>query len=179
MDPEFHCTTKNHLSAVNRVDIVQKKIDKEVQAKCFIGPFASKLYTNLIVNPLGLVPKTTDNGWDLPKLFPDEESSYHLITDLCKSTVNSYIPDKFMKVQYIKFDEAVEICIPLGPDCYLGKTDIKSTFRLVPLHPSEYHLLGMKNKESYYVDKCLPFGMASSCQIFKKVPTAVEFIVNN
>ena len=133
----------------------------------------------MVVNLFGLVPKTIDNGRDLPELFPDQESSYRLITDLRKSTINSFIPDQFMKVQYIKFDEAIEMCIRLGPKCYLGKTDIKSTFRLVPLHPLEFHLLGMTNMGKYYVDICLPFGMASSCQIFEKVSTAVEHIVQN
>ncbi len=91
--------------------------------------------------------------------------------------VNSYIPDTFTKVQYIKFDQVVEMCVHLGPSCYIGKTDIKSAFHLVALHPMEFHLLGMENMGKIYVDKCLPFGMALSCQIFEKVSTAVEYIV--
>ena len=172
--PLYFC---NHLSALECENIVQQKIEKELKHKRFTGPFDKAPYKNFIVNPLRLVPKTTDDGRNLPELFPDDEASYHLITDLRKSTVNNFINDTFTKVQYIKSDEAVEMRLTLGPSCYLGKTDIKSAFCLVPLHPSEYHLLGMKNLEKCYVDKCLPFGMVSSCQIFKKVSTAVEFIV--
>ena len=170
---------KNHLSACNWEEIVQHKIQKEINLKRFAGLYDYQPLPNLVVNPLGLVPKMTDNGRDLPELFPDQESSYRLITDLRKSTVNSFIPDQFTKVQYIKFDEAIEMCIRLRPKCYLGKTDVKSAFRLVLLHPTEYHLLGMSNMGKFYVDKCLPFGMASSYQIFEKVSTAVEHIVQN
>ena len=115
--PLYFC---NHLSAWKREDIVQAKIDKELQERRFAGPFDEAPFTNMVTNPLGLVPKTTDDGQDLSELFPDDETSYRLITDLKKSTVNEYIPDDFTKVQYIKFDEVVELCVKLGLSCYLG-----------------------------------------------------------
>ncbi len=99
--------------------------------------------------------------------------------DLHKSTVNVFIPGDFTKVQYIKFDATIDMCIKLGPGCYLGKMDIKSTFRLVPVQPTDWHLLGMHHLDRFYFDKCLPFGLASSCQIFEKVSMTVEAIVQH
>ena len=32
----------------------------------------------------------------------------------------------------------------LGIGCTLAKTDVRSAFRIIPVHPKEYHLLGMK-----------------------------------
>ncbi len=67
---------KNHLSARKREQIVQAKINKELHAGCFAGPFETLPFDNMITNPLGIVPNTTDDGQDLPELFPENESSY-------------------------------------------------------------------------------------------------------
>lgn len=32
----------------------------------------------------------------------------------------------------------------LGIGCTLAKTDVRSAFRIIPVHPKEYYLLGMK-----------------------------------
>lgn len=48
----------------------------------------------------------------------------------------------------------------------MAKIDIKSAFRLVPVHPTDRHLLGMKWKEYTFIDTCLPFGLRSAPKLF-------------
>lgn len=48
----------------------------------------------------------------------------------------------------------------LGPDSIIGKLDIKSLFRLLPVYPEDFDLLGFKLEGLYYIDKCLPMGCA-------------------
>lgn len=48
----------------------------------------------------------------------------------------------------------------------MAKTDIEDAFRIIPIHPSDYHLLGFIWEGQFYYDKCLPMGASSSCQIF-------------
>ncbi len=126
-------------------------------------------------NPIGLVPKTNEEGKNLLELDPHNPSSYRIISDLRKSKVNLGIVKEKAKVEYVKFDRVVQHCH--GPGCYLAKTDISSAFSHVPIHPSDWHLLGMTFQGQYYVDKCLPFGLSTSCAIFESISTAIEAVV--
>ena len=62
---------------------------------------------------------------------------------------------------------------------YLAKTDIKIAFRMLPVNPQDYHLLGMKWKGQYYYDKCMPMGCSSSCKTFEAFSTAIEWIAQD
>jgi hypothetical protein len=61
----------------------------------------------------------------------------------------------------------------------MAKTDIQEAFRLVPMSPSVYYLLGFQFKNQYYYDTCLPMGLAISCSIFEKVSWALVWIMQN
>ena len=58
----------------------------------------------------------------------------------------------------------------------MSKTDIKSAFRIMPIHPKNYHLLDITWEGQFYFDKCLPMGASSSCHLFERFSTALEFI---
>ena len=64
----------------------------------------------------------------------------------------------------------------IGEGCFLAKTDIKTAFRIIPIHPADYSLLGMKFDNLYYFDGCLPMGLSSSCNIFEAFSTALEWL---
>ena len=61
----------------------------------------------------------------------------------------------------------------------MSKTDIDSAFRFIPVIPDDYPLLEMKFNNRYYYDKCLPMGCSSSCHIFKRYSTALEWIATH
>ena len=58
----------------------------------------------------------------------------------------------------------------------MAKTDIKSAFRIIPIHPDDYHLLGMTFNNSYFFDRCLPMGCSSSCAIFEAFSSSLEWL---
>ena len=58
----------------------------------------------------------------------------------------------------------------------MAKTHIKSAFRIIPIHPADYSLLGMKWDHMYYFDRCLAMGLRSSCAIFEAFSTSLEWI---
>ena len=64
----------------------------------------------------------------------------------------------------------------LGAGCFMAKTDIKSAFRIIPIHPSDFHLLGMKWDNQFYYDVCLPMGLSSSFAIFGAFSSSLEWI---
>ena len=63
--------------------------------------------------------------------------------------------------------------------CLLAKTDIKSAFRIIPIHPNDYPLLEIKWLGRFYYDRCMAMGCSSSCKTFETFSTAVEWIARH
>ncbi|KAK6170386.1 hypothetical protein SNE40_018795 [Patella caerulea] len=55
--------------------------------------------------------------------------------------------------------------------------DIKSAFRLLPIYPGDFDLLGFQFDNKYYIDKCLPMGCSISCSLFEKFSTFLHWVV--
>ena len=64
----------------------------------------------------------------------------------------------------------------LGPGTLIAKTDIKSAYRIIPIHPESIPLLGFVWDGYYYFDRFLPFGLALACNYFEKFSTALVWI---
>ena len=60
----------------------------------------------------------------------------------------------------------------------MAKTDIELAFRLFPVHPEDWELLGMQWEGLYYYDKVLPFGLRSAPFLFNQLSIAVEWILS-
>ena len=143
------------------------KINKEVNLNRIAGPFISKPLPNLIVSPIGLVPKA-------------EPGKFRLIQHLSHplgGSVNDGIDRSMCYVHYTNFDDAVKLVVGAGKGALMAKTDIESAFRLLPVHPSDFHLLGMKLDNLYYVDKALPMGASCSPALFETFSTFLEWVV--
>lgn len=80
-------------------------------------------------------------------------------------------------VQYDTIDWVINLVQQYGPYCLMAKTDIEDAFRIIPINPSDYHLLGFSWEEQFYFDKCLPMVARSSCQLFEKLSVALQWIM--
>ena len=67
------------------------------------------------------------------------------------------------------------LVVSVGRGCFLAKADVKETYRMVPVHPEDQHLLGAQWDGSVYIDKVLPFGLCSAPKIFSAVADAVQW----
>lgn len=71
----------------------------------------------------------------------------------------------------------------IKPGDFLAKVDLKSAYRPVKIHPSDYALTGLKwtfkgeTSPSYMYDTKLPFGHAKSPKIFQKLSSSVCHIM--
>jgi hypothetical protein len=158
---------KNLKSVTQYPDIAQQKIEKEIKAGRVAGPFNYLPLINLKVSPIGIVPKKTIGDFRL----------IHHLSYPEGSSVNDFIDPKLCSVKYTEFDEAIHMVQDLGQNCYLFKMDIKNAFRLLPVHPDDFELLGFMFNGSYYFDKCLPFGCCISPSLFEKFSTFLEYII--
>ena len=160
---------KSLSSAIEHRAAVQECINTELAASRIAGPFDSPPFDNLVLSPIGVVPKKVPGKFRL---------IHHLSYPLGNS-INSGIDKQFTTIQYHDVDMAIQLLLQIGQGAYLAKTDIKSAFRLLPVHPDSYHLLGFYFDGAYYFDKCMPMGLSISCQLFEKFSTALQWIAQN
>ena len=58
-----------------------------------------------------------------------------------------------------------------------AKVDVRSAYWMLPIHPDDRWLLGMRWEGSVFVDTALPFGLWSAPKVFTAVADALEWIV--
>ena len=147
--------------------VLKEKFKKEILLGRFAGPFKSPPINNLKISPVGLIPKT--------------DGTYRLITHLSHpegTSVNDGISDLDSSVSYTTFDKVADMIFLLGKGSEMAKRDIKSAFRLLPISPEDFWLLGVKDGEGLiYIDKFLPLGCKSSCALFEKFATFLHWLV--
>ena len=68
-----------------------------------------------------------------------------MITDLSSAkgySINAYIQDEEDIIHYENIERVVDIIAEVGRGVLLAKLDVKSAFRIGPVDPSDWHLLG-------------------------------------
>ena len=156
----------NLLSAVQLPHVVDAKLAKELAAHRIAGPFEYPPFLHFRVSPLGVVPK---------KVLGEFRLIHHLSYPHGTS-VNDGISPEHSHVTYARIDDAIQLVKKVGVGGFLAKTDIKNAFRVIPIQPEDFHLLGMFWRGKYYYDRCLPMGCSSSCKIFESFSTSLEWI---
>ena len=166
MGPRVSRESRNLRTVSQLPEKVKEKIDKEKSLGRIVGPFQKPPIENLIISPIGLVPKSQPGKYRMIQhlSFPDGDS------------VNDWIDREYCAVQYTHFDKAVEGVIRVGKGALMAKEDIESAFRLLPVHPEDFGLLGIKLGSSYFIDKALPMGASCSPSLFEKFSTFVEWV---
>ena len=115
----------NYKSAFENRDVVEKQIKEEIIEGLYLT--CSKPAT--IVSALGAIPKA-DGG-------------IRLIYDCsqpCVNVLNDYATNE-SKIKYQTIKDAVKL---LKPEGYMAKVDLKSAYRSVALHLSQYEYTGLK-----------------------------------
>lgn len=157
----------NMKSAMDNPGVVDDYLGKEVRLGRVLGPIEATQLPAMSINRFGVIPK------------PHQPGKWRLIVDLSHpkgASVNDGIEPELCSMSYTSVDEAVRTILELGPQTEMAKFDIESAYRLVPVHPEDRPLLGMKWKGQIYVDTVLPFGLRSAPKIFSAVADALEFI---
>jgi len=162
--PRCAFDSNNLKSVLTSPEAARQKVESEIVAGRIAGPFNSRPISNLRCSPIGLIPKKT--------------GGIRLITHLSyppMQSVNDFIDERFTSVKYSSFDNAVSMVQKLGKGAKLAKMDIKSAFRLLPVNPGEFDLLGFKIENEIYIDKCMPMGCSISCATFEKCSTFLHW----
>ena len=144
---------KNLVGARQHQQVVDEYLSKELSHNRIAGPYSKSNLSSIQISRFGVIPKQ------------HQQNSWRLIIDLSYPKTNSMndgIPKVLCGLSYITIEDAIHRIIQLGSNTWLAKLDIKSTFRLLPVHPGDRHLLDMEWRNSIYLDTCLPFGLHST-----------------
>ena len=180
--------------SVGNAEVLWGKLIKEVKLNQVAGPFNKIPFQNYIQLPVGLVPKV---GSDETRLI--FHLSYKFGQGESGKSVNECIPHELCTVVYNDLDYAVKEILILRRNAsdklsnvdeddtkvviYMGKSDVRSAFRVLPLSRRSWPWLIMialnpkMKKWQYFVNKCLPFGASISCALFQRVSNAIRHIV--
>ena len=141
---------------------------EEIAHHWVAGPFKRSTIPDAHINRFGVIPKN------------HQPNKWRLIIDLshpASRSVNDGIPKNLCSLTYITVDSAIQRIQLLGQGTLLAKIYVKSAFRLLPVHPSDRHLLAMDWDRSLYIDTCLPFGLRSAPKLFNVLADLLFWIL--
>jgi len=149
---------------------VEKYLAEEITAGRVAGPFQKSSVPQAHVSQFGIIPKNHQpNKWRLivDLSYPDDGS------------VNGGIPRELCSLQYITVDSAIDQIRQMGFGTLLAKihVDIKSAFRLLPVHPADRHLSSMRWDKHIFIDTYLPFGLRSAPKLFNILVELLSWIL--
>ncbi len=132
----------NHSSLSTYNNHAKKLIDTELKHGRIAGPFNDPPFPDFVCSPIGLRPKK-------------EPASFRIIHHLSfpphtPHSVNARIPQRDCQVSYQTLDHVINILQHAGRGALMAKCDIQHAFRLLPVSPQCYHLLGFRFRGQYY-----------------------------
>lgn len=155
----------NYTSATSNHRAVESQILEEIQE----GRYVTMSKKPPVVSAIGAIYK------------PD--GSVRLIHDCSRphgSAANDYSID-YDKQRFQSIQNALDL---MKPNCYMAKVDLKSAYRSVAIHPSQYKFTGLKwhftgdKDPTYITDKFLCFGARNAPKIFHRLTQAVRRFMN-
>jgi hypothetical protein len=166
--PRGSMKARNLTSAFQHTHVIDQEIDKECKAGRILGPFQDQPLENLKCSGVGVVPKK--NGkWRM----------IHHLSAPAGQSINDGISKDDFSLHYSSVDDATSILHKLGKGALLAKVDLKSAFRMVPVRREDWELLGIRWKQAFYIDTCLPFGLRSAPFLFNQFAEALQWILQN
>ena len=162
-------SSHNLLSCAEHPEVVQEYIEKECSLGRVLGPFPQQGTQSVHTSPFGVIPKKAKDKW---RLIVDLSSPHG-------KSINDGIPQELTSLTYVTVDMIANRIMSMGRGTLMAKLDIKSAFRIVPVHPTDRLLLGMQWRGLIYVDAVLPFGLRSAPKLFNAIADAIQFIARS
>ena len=160
---------RNHPSKLDNSSVGDHVIASELNLGRIAGPFSAPPFDDLVICPLGLIPKK-------------EPGAFRLIHDLSfpkGDSVNCGITREHCRVSYEDYAYFVSILAHESRGCYIAKADIESAFIITPISQFDYDLLGFMVNEQYFHDRCLPMGCSVSYKLIEGFSCAIQWIYSN
>ena len=124
---------KNLPSCREQPQVINDYLAVECAEGRVLGPLEPNNLPYIHTSHIGVIPKSTPGKW-------------RLITDMSfpeGSSVNDGISEKFCSLSYVGVQDAIQGILTYGKGALLAKVDIRNAYRVVPIHPDDWWLMGM------------------------------------
>jgi hypothetical protein len=160
--------SRNHSTVNLAPDVITAKLQADlVLHRIAIAPTIQSC-SYFISSPLGLVPKPHGG------LRRIHDLSYPL-----RHSVNAYIKPEYGSLKYAKIDDILDKIVTAGRNSVIMKRDLKDAFRNIPVASQIQSLLGFQWRDSFYIEKCLPFGLATAPFLFNLFAEGLHWILQS
>lgn len=137
-----------------------------------IGPFDTSPFSTHRINPIGIATRKYSGK---KRLIIDLSAPHNGNAQ----SINSLIPLAPFSLFYATVDNAIKFIKQAGRSAWLAKADISDAFKVMPLHPSQWHLFGVQWRNKLFFSVRLTFGCRSSPKIFNSLSEALCWIILN
>jgi hypothetical protein len=144
---------------------ISKVIADDVAAGKKAGPFSEKPFKYFSCSPIGCVPK---HGTEAIRCI------HHLSFPRGGDSINGSTVEESHELGSL--DRATYFIKRIGKGCFLIKLDVKAAYKIIPVDPNDWPLLGFKWEGKWYYERVLPFGLRSSCRLWEMYATALQHI---
>ena len=160
--------SRNLSSAADNAEVVDDYLRQECERGHTAGPFEEPPVLPIHTSGIGVEPKKSGGV----RLI------MHLSAPAGRS-INDGIKNSDFSFQMISVDTVADHVMRTGKGALLCKVDIKHAFRLCPVHPNDWPLLGICWRGKFYVDKVLPFGLRSAPVLFNRLAEALAWLLRH
>ena len=160
----LHPLSRNHPSSLTSPQVISVYVSEEVATGRMTGPLVAPIRSIVHCSSLGLVPKGRNSG------------CWRMIVDLSfpqGRSVNDEIDPSLCSLTYASIDDTLQFITRLGTNTLLLKIDLKDSYRMVPVHTRDRHLLGVCWRDQAHIDQVLLFGLCSAPKLFTVVANAI------
>ena len=135
----------NLQSALKEPSVVDTLLAKESGKGYLLGPFGEGPLPVYRVSPIGVATRKYSGK---KRLIVDLSTPHGALTP----SSNSLIPLMPYSLYYATIDHAIHLMKRPGVGAWFGKTDITDAFKVMPLHPLQWHLFGIRwcSQMSFY-----------------------------
>ena len=135
----------NMMPAIQHPEPIAEYIEKELQRSRMLGPFpvGGRQQSAIQISRFGVIPKGHYEG------------KWRLITYQTGHSINDGINPSLYSFHYTTVEIVASEAAALGLGALIAKVDIESAYRLVPVHPDNRSLLGLRLGDKLYIDPML------------------------
>ena len=168
--------SRNHSSAIEFPEFIDKYIKKEIELGGVMGPFSKIPFSG---NRVGVSPLSTR-----PKKDPSQRRTIMDLSCPDGRSVNDHIPKDYylgleIDLRFPNTDDLARRVAFIGKKAKIWKIDLSRAFRQYPLDPGDYELFGFTWGGLWYWDKVLVMGHRSAPYIAQRISDAVAYIIRS
>ena len=164
--------TRNHAGATQFPEHVDEYFRTELAYSAVMGPFTIPPFLSRI----GISPISTRAKKNSSKRRIILDLSYPPGRSVNDGIMKDYYMGQYTDLTYPTIDTLVARILELGPGTLIWKIDLSRAFRVLPLCPGDYSLIGMRWRNLLYFDKFLPMGLRTAAYCMQKVSSAIVYI---